>query len=499
MKKIFIYTTMVLAIALSSCKKDMIDVKPTDKINAGDVFSSEEGLDVFRTGMYANIANGDGTLYSTQLPIQGGILGDDMVYGNAWYKMFSSEYSFKQAPTNAGNKLLWTKLYYFTEICNTLVSADIKNVDPDKVKQFKAEARALRAMAYVDVARFFGKAYHLDGGASKALPYVDYVDYEAKPSRNTMKEIYEKAINDLTIALPDLAKLKGSELYMNQTAVKAVLARIYMDMAGPAFGSDANLVKARSYAKDAYDDITLIGTTELVNGLSNINSETILAIGQMLPDLEKWRDFHSFHDDLDGMGEDFLVNKTIFNSFASTDIRKAFFIREPHYYKYYNQGVYSVDKLASSAFLNRKGYTLYGKFPRLDVQVPGVRGSLGLGHYNYIRGTEMALIVAECDARIGDNNAEAQTLLLEIQKRADATAVVSVNTGANLVDEIVMEARKELLGEGHDRRNIQRLGVTLTRTGTHWALKGINIPAGDARWQYLVPEKEMTSNPNLAD
>lgn len=499
MKKIFIYTIIVLAIALSSCKKDMIDVKPTDKINAVDVFSSEQGLDVFRTGMYANIANGDGTLYSTQLPIQGGILGDDMVYGNAWYKMYKSEYSFKQASTNSGNQLLWEKLYYFAEICNTLVSADIKNVDENKVKQFKAEALALRAMAHVDVARFFGKAYYLDGGASKALPYVDYIDYEAKPYRNTMKEIYEKAIKDLTDALPNLSVLKGSELYMNQTAAKAVLARIYMDMAGPAFGNDANLVKAREYAQDAYDDIALISTSELVKGLSGINTETILAIGQMAPDIQKWRDFHSFHDDLEGMGEDFLVNKTMFEKFVGTDVRKAFFIREPHYYKYYNQSIYSVDKLSSLAFLNNKGYTLYGKFPRLDVQVPGVRGTLGLGHYNYIRGSEMVLIVAECDARIGDKNSEAQALLLKIQKRADATAVASVNIGTNLVDEIVMEARKELLGEGHDRRNIQRLGATLTRTGTHWALKGSDIPAGDARWQYLVPEDELTSNPNLAD
>lgn len=496
MKKI-LYTLAVALVALTSCNEDILDPVPTTKIDASTAFSTPKTLNAFRAGLYGQgnyYAANEVPLISGEIALLSDILGNDMVYGYTWYQTWNSAYSYRVGKTSAEPADVWKKMYFLQEACNTLVNADIKNIDPAVIKQYKAEAKAIRAWVYFEAAHFFGKAYSLDKGASKAFPYLTEVDYNALPERNTVAKIYEMAIADLEAAIPDLKDKKSmGAYYMNSSAAKAILARIYADM--------ENYDKARTYAREAISGIGFMTTSEYKKGLSNggTNSEAILAFYTDPNQYNKWRSFNTFHDSYDGMGDDFLCNSSLVAQFADNDIRRGFFLDERYYYKYYDGNVYNGKSYPVSVLITTaeqtKGFYTYGKFPRRDVVIGSTRGTLGVGDYIAIRATEMKLLIAECDARLGDNYTEAQDILFEIQKRAVPTAVKSTETGKNLLDLIKMETRKELFGEGHSLRLIKRWGEGLKRDGSHIAMVDLAPDAPEFVWP--TPERETTINKNL--
>jgi len=490
-----------------SCSEDLIEVDPTTKVPAKDVYNTEDAIDAVRIGMYSQLAyRGDGALYTLMFPVLGDILADDMVYGDTWYQVWGTEYAYETRATSSGPYQIWSQSYYSVEITNTMIHeidySKVEGFSDDKAKQYVAEAKAVRAMVHVDLARYFGKAYHLDNGASKAVPYVDKIGYSSTPGvvdlpeRNTMKDIYAKAVADLNAAIPDLPLVNaGNSRYMNKNAAYAILARIYMDM--------HMYTEAKAAATSALEGVDLMNKdTYYQGGLSRVNDESLLVFVSDKDKYSKWRTFTSFHDNWDGMGDDFRANETLVALFADNDLRKHFFSPESdhengsgyeyhkHYLKYPGYGV-TVGKTSL-------GYYTYGKFPRIDAVIGEAKGSLGLGEYNYIRGSEMVLIIAECAAREGaSGETEAKNRLLEIQQRMISGASLSTNSGQNLIDEIIVEYREEMFGEGHGHRLMLRLGNGLKRTGgNHTAL--LNLPAGDPKFQWPVPQSELDSNPNLA-
>ncbi len=505
MKK-YVYIVLT-GILLFSCGEDFLDKETTSRISAGQVFTNDETINAMRAGMYATLLAKTGTyenpLYSFQIPLLNEIRGNDMVYGfqNWWANEFLEPYRYT---VNAESKSLegfFAVFYKVVEVVNTIDA----NITEEMAKntqeqaQLKAEAKALRAMVNVDMARFFGKAYHLDNGASKSLPYLKTLQYDPEkpgvikePFRNTMKEIYEFAIKDLSEALPNLAEASEKTVpYMNKSAANAILARIYLDM--------HEYDKAKKHAEDAMQGITLMTTDEYYLGrLSRVNSESILcfvADANHLTNLQ----YHIgvFFDNDFGSAWSYVVNTSLFDLFKDTDIRKSFFTIDKKNNADYKYWIDYKTKPEIGLELSKRdeGYMAYGKMPKKDADVvTGTEGTHGLRDYNYIRGAEMVLTIAECAARLGDD-ATAQAKLFEIQHRADATAVQSTKTGKELLKEILVERRKELFGEGHAMRDILRLGEGLKRDGSQ--VDKLELKADDARFVWPLPRTAVEDNPNL--
>ena len=114
-----------------------------------------------------------------------------------------------------------------------------------------------------------------------------------------------------------------------------------------------------------------------------------------------------------------------------------------------------------------------------------------------MRSPEMMLIEAESLARTGQEIAAA-TLLFDLQSNRDANATASGNTGQALIDEILLERRKELYCEiGVEWFDAKRLQQGITRTGNHRILK--NLSANDNRFILKVPQKEIDANDLIDD
>ncbi|MBS9768053.1 MAG: RagB/SusD family nutrient uptake outer membrane protein [Flavobacteriaceae bacterium] len=503
---------ILAGLLLFSCSEDLLNIEPTGKLSAKKVFENEETIDAVRSGMYLTLSDSY-ALYSFYLPILGDMLGNDMVYGgHAWNPMFLELYRYKVTQETSTVEEFFGKLFKVAEIVNTIdanITEEMAKKNPVQA-QLKAEAKALRAMVNVDVARFFGKAYHLDNGDSKSIPYLNTLQYDPenpgvinKPFRNTMKEIYELAIKDFTDAYPNLPDGVGNVTFLNKNAVDALLSRIYLDM--------HDYEKAKKHAVEALKGIALMTTEDYKNGkLSRINSESVLVFEGDVNRSIGWK-AHGylcafFDNDSNGSAEDFLVNKSLVASFKDSDIRKKFLtvntnkgLSETEIYSYVTDYIEEGKQaLGFKLAEQERGYMAYGKMPRGDSNISnGIKGTYGFGDYSYIRGAELILTIAECEARLG-NDATAQAELYKIQKRADETAVQSTQTGEALIEEILQERRKELFGEGHAFRDILRLGKGLKREGSHPQEGKVVLTKDDSRFVFPLPRTAVEVNPNLA-
>src|SRR5690606_23033333 len=93
----------------------------------------------------------------------------------------------------------------------------------------------------------------------------------------------------------------------------------------------------------------------------------------------------------------------------------------------------------------------------------------------------------------------ARATLFTLVSARDASYTQSTKTGAALIDEILLNRRLELWGEGRRFLDLKRLNSPLDRTltGGHTAtLTGnvLNVPAGDKRWQFLIPRAELLAS-----
>ena len=121
------------------------------------------------------------------------------------------------------------------------------------------------------------------------------------------------------------------------------------------------------------------------------------------------------------------------------------------------------------------------------------------GDYCYMRAAEMYLIEAEGLAR-SDQSKEAAKVLYELVSARDPKYKLPDVTGNALVEEVMLQRRLELLGEGFRFMDMKRLNLSLDRTDKgheETFLKPAKVDAGDIRWQFLIPTQEMTSNPNM--
>ena len=111
-----------------------------------------------------------------------------------------------------------------------------------------------------------------------------------------------------------------------------------------------------------------------------------------------------------------------------------------------------------------------------------------------IRSPEMMLIEIEAKARLG-NESEASGMLFTLQQNRDPNAQPSGNTGDALIEEILVERRKELYGEiGVEWFDAKRLRRGITRTGNHRIGSSANLLPDDKKFFLKVPQKEIDAN-----
>jgi hypothetical protein len=242
MKFKYLFLFMILA-GFSACKK-VLDTKPKDTLSPSTYYQSAEELNFALNGVYDNL----GSLYGTIIHYRLNFEGDE-----GWY--------VKNAPLNGPQiydftashsdiQGFWNNLYIGINRANYLLTNLNNNtsIDAGVRSQVEGEALFLRAYYYFMLVQNYG-------GVPLILKPALSVD-EVDAPKATAKEVYEQIIADMTKAeglVPSITSL-GYSGRVNKSAVRGILARVCLYMAGYPVRDISKYKDARDWAKKVMDD-----------------------------------------------------------------------------------------------------------------------------------------------------------------------------------------------------------------------------------------------------
>jgi hypothetical protein len=463
MKKLHATLLVISLILLSGCEKGYLDEpKPTESVNSSVIFESQDGVEAFMSGILRE-SRGQfertdaGGLYSMYFARV--VKGNDLVLGYQWY-LFDYENDNRE-PTYTRTIFSWEFPYYIINQLNQFINGvnNSSNLSDSVKEEFLGQAFALRAFYYFQLAMEFQHTYSYDLSLP-APPIYTEPAIEGK-AMSTLGELYDFIINDLTTAVETAPATRNNKSYIDRNVVYAILARVYQVMGNWQQAANAAAIARQGYPLDS-DQYPL--------GFDDMNAtEWIWAMPQRADQTNYFYIApHAFTDNInDAYGLAFW-NKDFVSLFSQTDIRNSFI-------DLYNVG--DADQYFARASLK---FTF-----DFSSDIP------------IIRSPEMMLIEIEANARMGKES-EATNMLLSLQQNRDPNAKASGNTGEALIEEILVERRKELYGEmGVEWFDAKRLRRGITRTGNHRIGSAANLLPDDKKFFLKVPQKEIDANINI--
>lgn len=489
----------ILAASLSSCVNDWLDVAPSDGTDADAALTSSSDLAAARTGMYEALKGNSNLVdyYGQQFFVYGDVhAGDDYQYNNiggsnraSFYYDMNYQTASEFSSSTSSSNVAWKSPYIVIGRANRIIAAAEGGALSDAaeakatIDQYAAEAKVLRALAHFDLVRIYGKPYTEDQGASLGVPLVTGVlESNAKPARSTVAEVYTQVVKDLTEAISSNALATETEPgYVSVWGAKAILSRVYLNM-----GDYAN---ALSVAEDIIK-----------------NSGAAL-----------WtRDQYFKAWDASTPNEsEFLFRLNVAGSTDSNDLNGIGNLQQREGYKEMVATKKFVDMLTSDPedvrndmFLPATAAKEVATYGTNKVYLNKLRGQGGnlrnVTIVPIIRLSEVYLTAAECAFRNNDKTKAVEYLNDLVKNRT--TTVASLATVDNItLERILIERRKELIGEGQRYFDALRNNETITRY-TSEADKGwhktLSKDAQSFNRDYFkaiaaIPQAEINANPNI--
>lgn len=472
---------------LTACSSDYLDTVPSDKTPAESIAQTVDNLNSAVNGthraMYIQYGR-TSEAGESSMNITRDMMGEDLVNsstGNGW---FISDARWISHRNENGTLPYYVFYYYYKLILNAnLILANIDQAtgeDETLRHGVKGEALCFRAFAHHQLVQLFGKRY--DAGANNTQPGVPYRTVAAIDpiARLSVEEVYTKINQDLDEAIGLLDGYQTDNInHFTLKVAYGLKARVTLTQGRWA---DAARYAAQAITRAKADGISLQQGEELLRGFSNSSENKEWMWATLMKD-DQTIYFYSFFSFLSWnfnstniRTDPKCINNRLYARISPTDIRARWWDPtglEPGPTPSFNMVPYQNRKFA-------------------------VKGSTSVGDIVYMRLAEMYLIEAEALARNGQDT-EATTVLTEYMLTRDPSFTTAA-TGSALIDEIMTHRRVELWGEGFRFTDLKRLNEPLDREGTNHILsvsRIMEVPAGDKRWQFLIPRREMETNPEM--
>ena len=495
MKYISKIILLFIVLAISSCNEEYLETAPTDQLGADEVLSTivnqRAALEGIHRYMYGSGGSQDEAGGYGDHLINYDFLGQDVVNpqrGSGW---FIAVHQWLEHRSNTSSLVNQTYNFYYTIIVNANnIINSIDNVDgsADEKNNIKGQAYFYRAFGHYMLVQLYAERYKA-GQANDQLGVVINLDDlsnlgEAK-ARSTVDQVYAQVEADLTAALQSLNASSvtfSDKSQISKNVVNGMFARVYLTK-----GEWANAI---TYAQAARQGFPLTSATQIQEGFNNYGATGWIWSSRIIPDQGTY--FSSFfaymsynYSSSHIRNNPKCINADLYDMIPASDVRKGFWA--------VTQAEMDAIDIPSN----------FRKYPYMNVKFnsPG-SGTLGDGDVVLMRTAEMILIEAEANARLGvANEVAARTALFSLVSQRDPNAVISTNTGQALIDEILVQRRIELWGEGFNFLDLKRANLPLQRsTRGSFSLTQARItemPAGDLQWQWFFPIGAINVNPNL--
>lgn len=481
MKKVVIILSLG-AVVLASCKKDFLDTAPESgtflenqsrELSESSPASAYKLQDASIKGIYAFMRSWNTVGLSAhddfgQKAVDMGLdlMSEDIVQTSHHWMGFDYLLDNREA-TYRRPRFLWNFYYKIIFNANNLIDQVPATTTDANLKAVRGQALALRGWSYYYLVNMFQKTYKGNEGAL-GVPIYTEPGVEGK-SRARVSEVYNQIEADLKEAVTLLQGWsRPSKEAINQSVANGILARVYLTM--------ERWADAEAAANKARQGLSLMSIVQYKEGFSDLSNPEWMW-GQIITS-QTTTIYASFFSMMDNTSPGYAgalavyksIDKNLYEQIPATDVRKEIF--------------------------NDPARTIRPTLPayaQLKFRDPG-----GFtGDYVFMRVAEMYLIEAEAQARQGKTTEAQQTLFNLVSKR-DPDYEKSTNSGQALLDEIFLQRRIELWGEGRIYFDLKRLNMGIDRSGSnHRSDAVLVVPAGDPRWTYKIPQLEFESNPAM--
>lgn len=504
MKTIFKLTGIASVLLFAvGCSEEFLEKQPTQFLTTEQIGeAAEKNPDVVAgtmNGIYAlTVQTGTGGTTNHDdfghkgYDIFGDMLSGDMalsVSGYGWYRADITEFNAPLDFTRQRNYMVWRYYYRIIRSANTVIDAlggNDAEITNEENRQIMGQAKAIRAHSYFYLAQYFSNSYN---PSSEILPlYTSLADVNGPKVATSV--IYDLIEDDLTEAITLLDGFnRAGKNQINKSVAQGILAYVYgvqerwsevqaltndvIMTGGFNLMSQEEVVRMMHDGPDTtpygggFNDLSTSGWMWGVDITSDLNLALVSWWGQV----DRFTYSYAWAGDAKAMDAD------LYSEIPANDVRKRQF-QAP-------TGGYA-DLMPLNKFFD-PNRVIGGQNPVTT-------------DYVFMRVSEMYLLNAEAAARLGMDGAAQASLAVLLKERlleedSFVDTYVAGLSGQRLIDEIYLQTRIELWGEGKSYLAMKRNKATIKRGANHLSFVGVEMAYDDERLTFEIPEQEIIDNP----
>ncbi len=471
MNKKIIGLTVICALVFSTaCKKQFLERTPSNQLPTESSITTEGGMRDAINGLYASLRTAN--LYGRSVPLLGDLLADNTVLHATNSNRYTAENQYTFIATSGTALGIWTDAYSSILAANNIINSGVAS--NANVDNFKGEAYTIRALMYFELVRFFSTPHTINPNA-EGVPIITTYDITLKPSRNKVSEVYAQIIADLNLAFPLITQGKNSS-YINKYAVKALLARVYQHMADWTKARDAALEVVNTGGYILLDTAAFKEYWKSpvpIPFSASTKAETIFEVSSDAVNNLGSNALSYFYHQGGGAYGDAIATDNVAALYSATDARRTY-----------------IDPTV------RRNLATTGPLIKAVIKYPNTNNANDKDDVKVIRYADVLLILAEAYYNLNDE-ANARLRLNQVAQRRDPLFAGYTSTGAQLLEDILLERRKELAFEGQRFWDLVRLNRVIDR-GPQYPASGRTIATTNTRRLQPIPQTERDANPNMS-
>ena len=440
-----------------SCKSDFMETKSTETVDQSQMFETTEGAMMAINGLHKLMYTPDLSSWYAQGGYQTfmiwiDMMGEDLVYTRANAQFQSAAmWTLHRTPSSIHLDYHYQLFYKFISNANMIINNIDNAIGTQEERNYiKGQALAYRAFAYFNLVQCWGKRYDATGNNTQPGVIIRMDNSTDNRARSTVEEVYKQINDDLDESISLLAQVKTereNKSHINVYVARGLKARVLLTQGKwSEAAAMAKLVVDNSGASLQADTYT---TTN--NRMSDqSNTEWLWGKKGQEEQAGTLKDFHSFMSNKNvsyNRNTPRAIYNLLYNKISDTDVRKGLWFP------------YAQDpKVKPTPIIPTKGYIrnyMANKFLLTDENAK-------CGDVPWMRLPEMILIEAEGYARSGEY-VKAADVLYQLAHQRDPQYILSTNTGEDLIEEIMIQRRIELWGEGFRFFDLKRLNMALDR------------------------------------
>ncbi len=474
----FLYVALLLGgiLCFSGCDEDFLETNPSVAISDAEAFQTTDGAQTALNGIYYHLwrYNGGGANRRDDHGLPAMIMTNDAAAGQekvvwgGWYVFDYNLWGHSRGDIFKASSM-WRFFYRTINNANLiLVNIDDASGPQNHKDAIIGQAKALRAHAYFNLIRYFQHTYIIAQDMPGVPIYTEPASADATGNpRGSVEDVYQFILEDLNAAIPLLENHNrgNRKTTIDRNVALGILAEVYLTMNRWEEAADA--------ANAARQGYNLMSPEEFHAGFNDLNNHEWMW-GVLQTQDQNMGDYSPF-----AMWANWTREGFTFQCFFLNDIFVSHFDEEDIRY----DGQIEPDPWGAGLFISYK----FRDTPDLTGDIVTMRAA------------SMWLMEAEALARAG-REGEAKQVLWELQDARNAPR--SESSGDDLIDDILLERRKELYGEGYAWFDMIRNQQPMYRVGQHrdglTPVEGRQIwPARSWRFVYQIPFSEMNANESL--